>query len=243
HALENAQQAYELRLGARAQLEGARTQREVARAQTASSRAARAGADLAVRNARTAYTDALQEKQSTDTALQQYGAALGQLDAAAAQLDLLRNGATREQIAQVRGQVRQARGALDLARVQLEQSVIRAPVDGVLTEHVAEVGEVVTPGATVARVVQLDNVYLTLYVPEPEIEKVKLGQRADVLSDAGKVYRGHVTLISDTPEFTPRNVQTRDERVKLVFQVKVDVENPRRELKPGLPVDAVIYLR
>jgi HlyD family secretion protein len=244
-AVANAEQAYELRLGARGQLESARAQREIAGAGLAGARAALSGAVLAVRNARHAYTDALEERQGVDTGLQQYQSALAQLEAAGADLELSRNGATPEEIAQARGQLRQARGALELAQAQYEQSQIRAPMDGVLTEQVAMVGEVVTPGATVAELVALDSVYLTLYVPLAEMGKVKLGQRAEVTTDTyrGKVHRGVVTQISDSPGFTPRNVQTQDERVKLVYQVKVTVENPNRELKPGMPADATISLR
>lgn len=244
-AYENAQQAYELRLGARAQLEATATQRQVAEAQLSGARAQLAGAELAVGNARIAYTDALGEKQGVDTALTQYESAIGQLQAADAQLQELRNGATAEQLAQARGQAAQARGSLELAQAQYEQSVIRAPRAGVLSVHVARVGEVVQPGATVAKLVPLEDVYLTLYVPLPELGKVKLGQAVEITTDTypKKIYPGTVSRISETPEFTPRNVQTQDERVKLVFQVRVNVDNRRHELKPGMPADATIRLR
>src|SRR5439155_20374599 len=124
-ALENAQHAYDLRLGARGQLEGAQTLRQINNAQLASAQSALVGAELAVRNAHTAYNDALEEKQTADSALQQYQTSLGQLQAAQAQFEELRNGATREQLDQARGQFHQARGALELARVQKNQSVIR----------------------------------------------------------------------------------------------------------------------
>jgi HlyD family secretion protein len=103
----------------------------------------------------------------------------------------------------------------------------------------------VNPGATVAKLVPLDHVYLTLYVPLTELGKVKIGQRVNVTTDTypDKIYKGNVSQISETPEFTPRNVQTRDERVKLVFQVKVTVDNGGRELKPGMPADATLHLR
>jgi multidrug resistance efflux pump len=243
--LENAQEALELKLSATASLDAARTQRNVASAQVASARAALSGAELAVRNARTAYEDALGEKQGLDTAQTQYESGLAQMRVAEAKLNELRNGATPEEKEQVRSQLRQARGALELAKVQYEQSVIRAPQDGVITEHVARVGEVVNPGATVARLVPLDEVHLTLYVPLPELGKVKLGQFVDITADTypGRHYRGKVSQISDTPEFTPRNVQTQDERVKLVFQAKVTIDNAKRELKPGMPADAKIKLK
>ena len=132
-----------------------------------------------------------------------------------------------------------------MVRAQHEQSVIKAPGAGVITRHVAKVGEVVTPGATVAKLVELDRPHLTMYAPEPQLGKVKIGQRVAVTTDTypGRVYSGTVYWIADTPEFTPRNVQTPDERIKLVFQVKVAVENARRELKPGMPADARIAFK
>jgi HlyD family secretion protein len=245
-ALENMQQAYDLRLGARGSLDAARTELLVANAQVASARAQLSGAEQAVRTAQTAYNDALQEKQSADAAVQQYQAALAQLEVAEAQLEQFKNGATQEQIEQARAQLRQAQGALRLSQVQKEQSIIRAPRDGVITEHVARVGEIVNPGATVAKLVPLDEAYLTVYVPLTELGKVKIGQRVDVTTETygdKKVYSGQVSEISDTPEFTPRNVQTKDEREKLVYQVKVTVDNSSRELKPGMPASAKIQLR
>lgn len=244
-AMETSTQSLELRLGTRGALEAARSQDRVADAQLASARATLAGAELAVRNARTSFTDALPERTGLDTNIQQHEAAVAQLEAAQAQLEQANNGATREQLLQARARVQQAKGALDLARVQQEQSVIKASVDGVVTEHVAQVGEVVNPGSTVARLVPLDQVYLTLYVPTSELGRVKINQRVEVKTDTykGKVYPGSVEWLSDTPEFTPRNVQTPDERVKLVFQVKVKVDNGGRDLKPGMPADATIFLQ
>jgi HlyD family secretion protein len=243
--LDNMQQALDLRLGAQGQLDVAKTQRQVAEAQLASARAALQGAELAVHTTRTAHDDALDEKQGADTALQQYQFATAQLRVAETQLEQLRNGATSEQINQARGQAVQARGVLNLARVQKEQSVIRAPRAGVVTKHVAQVGETLTPGATVAKLVPLEDAYVTLYVPLTDLGRVKLGQKVEVTTETfkDKKYPGHVVEISDTPEFTPRNVQTLDEREKLVYQVKVAVNNKDRELKPGMPASATIQLQ
>lgn len=245
-AVENSQKALDLRIAQRTQLETAKTGRQVAEAQLASAKAALGGAESAVKQSRTAYQDAIAEKQGLDSALTQYQAGIAQLDNAEAQLALRRNGATREQIAQARGQLQQAKGALELAKTQHEQSVIRAPIDGVLTDQVAKVGEVVNPGATVATLVPLDEAYLTLYLPLTELGKVKIGQQVTVSTDTygdQKKYQGKVTEIGNTPEFTPRNVQTPDERVKQVFEVKVTVQNHGRDLKPGMPADAIIHLQ
>ncbi|HEY3284602.1 MAG TPA: HlyD family efflux transporter periplasmic adaptor subunit [Armatimonadota bacterium] len=243
-AVANAEEAYALKLASRAQLDTALTQHDVTRTQVLGTQSTLAGARLALANARTAYSDALAERQGQDTAQQQYEAAIGQLQAAEAQLSQAKNGYTREQKVQAKAQLQQASGLLKLARVQEEQSVIRAPSAGVLTEYVARPGEVVVPGATVAKLVPLDAPYITLYAPLTELGRVRIGQVVDVTTDTfpGKSYEGKVYWISDTPEFTPRNVQTKDERVKLVFQVKVRIRNPRRELKPGMPADATVRL-
>ncbi len=84
--------------------------------------------------------------------------------------------------------------------------------------------------------------WMRVYVPITELDRVKLGQQAKITTDAalGKTYPGRVTEIAKQAEFTPKNVQTREQREKLVFGVKVEVENPNRELKPGLPADALI---
>lgn len=159
----------ELRAGPRPE------EREVARAGLASARASLAGAEVAVRHTRTAYDDSLLQKQGVDTALQQYQAALGELEAAAAGLDLRRSGARAEQLARAQGELKQAQGELALARAQFAQSVIRAPRDGVIARHVAKAGEAVNPGSTVAKLLALDEVYLTLYVPLAELGKVRVG--------------------------------------------------------------------
>jgi HlyD family secretion protein len=240
--LTNAQQIYEDRLVARGQLDTARTQVQVAEAQQSSARAALVGAETTLRNASTAYNDATGEKQAVDTSLQQYQAGLGQTAAASAQLRRLRHGERRETINRLNRQLIQAQGALELARTQLRQTRIFAPEVGSVTEVVAQEGEVVTPGSTVLKLVELQNAYVRIYLPLDMLGRVRIGQSAQVHSDTfpDKAYSGHVAAISDTPEFTPKNVQTKDERVQLVFAVKVALDNPRGELKPGMIVDATL---
>ncbi|OPZ86699.1 MAG: putative multidrug resistance protein EmrK [bacterium ADurb.Bin429] len=105
-----------------------------------------------------------------------------------------------------------------------------------------EPGELVTPGQPIVRVAELRQVWLRVYVPEPQMGRIKLGQRAEITTDTypTKRYAGTVIEIAQQPEFTPKNVQTKGERVKLVFGVKIAIENPEQELKPGMPADAVI---
>jgi HlyD family secretion protein len=168
--------------------------------------------------------------------------AAAQLKAARAALELAVAGPRRETVQGAEARVAAARGALAGAEALLAQTRIVAPGDGRVTLRNAEPGEVVTPGFPILRVVELGRVWLRVYVPEPRIALVKPGQKASVSVDAfpGRGFPGVVAEIAEKPEFTPKNVQTREERVKLVFGVKVEVENPGGELKPGMPADAVI---
>jgi HlyD family secretion protein len=126
--------------------------------------------------------------------------------------------------------------------LQLEKMTIRSPLDGVVGRRSIHVGEVVTPGATLMVVTQLDQAELTLYVPEREIGRVKVGQKVEVRVDSfpDVVFPGEVTFINSNAEFTPRNVQTQKDRMNLVFAVKVKIPNPDLRLKPGMPADATI---
>jgi multidrug resistance efflux pump len=165
-----------------------------------------------------------------------------QLKAAQAALDLAVAGPRRETLEAAAARAAAARGTLAAAEALLAQTRIAAPTDGRVTLRNSEPGEVVTPGFPILRLADLSRVWLRVYVPEPEIGRVKLGQKAAVTVDsyAGRTFPGVVTEIAEKPEYTPKNVQTREERVKLVFGVKVGIENPGGELKPGMPADAVI---
>jgi len=168
--------------------------------------------------------------------------AASQLRSAQASLDLAVAGPRRETLRAAEARVEAARGAVAVAEALLAQTRIVAPSDGRVTLRNAEPGEVVTPGFPIVRIADLARVRVRVYVPEPQIGRVKTGQSAAVSIDAfpGRTFPGTVTEIAEKPEYTPKNVQTREERAKLVFGVKVEVENPGGELKPGMPADAVI---
>jgi multidrug resistance efflux pump len=214
-----------------------------ARAAEAQARAQSEGAERALETVKELYSDRLALQQQAQGAQTQYDTASQQVKAAQAQLDLLLAGPTAETIAAARGQVEQARGAIASSQAMTEYLVIRAPADGTVILKNVEPGELVTPGMPIVRIANLDSVWLRVYVPEPGL-RVKVGDEAEVVTDAypGVKYPGRVTEVAEKPEFTPKNVQTKEERVKLVFGVKVEVANPRRELKPGMPGDATIYL-
>jgi HlyD family secretion protein len=154
-------------------------------------------------------------------------------------------GTRKEELAVDRSQVREARQALDMSRIRLGYTVLRAPFDGVVLVRQAELGEVVSPGTPIITLADLHNIWLRVYVPETDLGKIRWGQPADIRTDTfpGKVYRGRIAVISSEAEFTPKSVQTEQERVTLVYEVRIDVENPNEELKPGMPADAYIQLQ
>lgn len=136
----------------------------------------------------------------------------------------------------------QAQAAADLVRKQIADCHVTSPAAGTVTTRAFEPGETVGPGATLVTVTRLDRVELVIYVTALELARIKLGQQAAVSVDAfrDRIFRGSVVHISPQAEFTPKNVQTREDRVKQVFGVKIAIDNPGRELKPGLPADAEI---
>ncbi|HKZ53167.1 MAG TPA: HlyD family efflux transporter periplasmic adaptor subunit [Candidatus Acidoferrales bacterium] len=154
-------------------------------------------------------------------------------------------GTRKEQIAVARANVQQARERLRLARVNLDYSVLEAPKAGVVVVRQVELGEVVAPGTPVVTLADLDNVWLRGYISETDLGRVRWGQPATLRTDTypGKTYPGRVSFIAAKAEFTPKSIQTQKERVTLVYRIKVDVDNPNHELKPGMPADAVIDLK
>lgn len=162
-----------------------------------------------------------------------------------AQAGRLEVAARRHQLATLEARVRSDQAALAAAEVQLGYTTLRAPQAGVVLRKHVEPGEMIAAGTPVITLADLRHTWLKIYVPEPQLGRVKLGEPAEVRTDSypGKVYRGTVTFINSEAEFTPKNVQTQEERVKLVFAVKIGVDNPDQELKPGMPADARLLPR
>lgn len=161
---------------------------------------------------------------------------------ATAQQELVHRGQRRERIDAGRAQYLKAREALTLAETRLGYATLVAPVAGVVLAKNVESGEQVAAGTPVITVGDLANPWMRAYIAETDLGRVKLGQKARITSDTwpGKAYEGTVTFISPEAEFTPKNVQTQKERVKLVYRIKISLANPDNELKPGMPVDAKI---
>ena len=139
-------------------------------------------------------------------------------------------------------QVEQAGASLDVINVQLDKLIVASPVSGVVASRHAETGEIAQPGFPILSVTELDKVTLTAYVPERKIGLVKLGQEAQISVDSypDERFTGTIVYISPNALFTPKNIQLKDEREKMVFAVKISLDNPEQKLKPGMPADARI---
>jgi HlyD family secretion protein len=170
--------------------------------------------------------------------------ARGRVEESRQHLALLQKGYRREEIDQARAQLQLAEESLALARTRLDYATLTAPMDGVVLSENVEAGEFVAAGTPVVTIGVLDPLWLRAYISETDLGRVKLGQSAQVTTDSypGKSYRGTVSFIAQDAEFTPKNVQTEKERVKLVYRIKITLANPAQELKPGMPADAVINL-
>lgn len=148
----------------------------------------------------------------------------------------------RQELATLQASIARDRAALAAAEAQLGYTILRSPQSGIVLRKHVEPGEMIAAGTPAITLADLKNIWLKIYVPEPQLGRVKLGQGAEVRTDSypRKAYRGEVSFISSEAEFTPKNIQTHEERVKLVFAVKIRLENPNQELKPGMPADARI---
>jgi HlyD family secretion protein len=159
---------------------------------------------------------------------------------AKAQYDLVKAGPRTEDIDQAKARLAQAEASLKLADVQASYATVYSPLTGVVLSKNIEPGEYVAPGTAVVTVGDLVHVWLRGYIDTLDLKSVKVGQKATVTIDTGDSYTGRVSFIAPQAEFTPKNVQTQKERVKLVYRIKIDITNPKMELKPGMPADAVI---
>ena len=163
---------------------------------------------------------------------------------AQAQYDLVEAGPRQEDKDQAAAKVEQAKAAVDLADARISYATVYSPLKGIVLSKNIEPGEYVAPGTPVVTVGDMVNVWLRAYIDEPDLGRVKVGQKARVTTDTypGRVYPGTISFISQEAEFTPKNVQTEKERVKLVYRIKIDIQNPKMELKAGMPADAQIDL-
>jgi HlyD family secretion protein len=153
-------------------------------------------------------------------------------------------GSRKEDITISQANLNEASANLGLSQVNLSYTVLRAPAAGVVTVREAESGEVVSAGSPVVTLADLDHLWLRAYIAETDLGRIGWGQEATITTDTypGKQYHGRISFISSTAEFTPKSVQTTKERVTLVYRIKIDIDNPNHELKPGMPADAHVDL-
>ncbi|MCG6926480.1 MAG: efflux RND transporter periplasmic adaptor subunit [Acidobacteria bacterium] len=176
--------------------------------------------------------------KARDDARTRRDVAAASVDAARERLRRMEAGFRDEEKDAARARLQAAEAGIARLDQQREDAVIRSPVDGVVTQKLAEQGELMAPGAGLVVVTDLASAWLNAYVPEPDLGRIRLGQDAEVVTDDGQTRGGRVSFIASRAEFTPKNVQTRDERVKLVFRIKIALDNEDGLFKPGMPAEA-----
>ncbi len=160
------------------------------------------------------------------------------LDAARQTLQRLEAGSRPEEKDAARARLQAADARIEQLQQQLKDALIASPIAGVVTEKLSEKGELAARGTGIVVVTDLPNAWLNAYVSEPDLARLRLGQEAEVVTDDGQARKGRVSFVASRAEFTPKNVQTRDERVKLVYRIKVALENSDGLFKPGMPATA-----
>ncbi len=149
----------------------------------------------------------------------------------------LRSGSRPEEIAAARARVATVDAQIAVLAKGVRDATLRSPLKGVITSKLVDAGEMVAPRVPIVVVTELDQAWANVYVDEPIVPRLRLGQKATVVTDAGQRLDGTITFISPRAEFTPRNVQTAEERSKLVYRIKVSVDNREGVLKVGMPVE------
>jgi HlyD family secretion protein len=188
-------------------------------------------------------TGSVTQKQMDDISAR-YNIATAQYNSAEQALKKMQNFAREEEIHSAKAGLEQARASRDLLKKTLDDCYITAPIAGTVTEKAVEIGEFINPGGTMLTLTNLELVYLTIYIPETDLGKVKLKQKSEVEIDSypDRKFPGEIVYISPSAEFTPKNIQTKEDRVKSVFAVKIALPNPELILKPGMPADAKVFI-
>jgi HlyD family secretion protein len=186
-------------------------------------------------------TNSATQKQLDDSQ-NRYTITLAQFNSAKQNLNKLKDWSRPEELQSARARLAQARSSVDLLKKSISDCYITAPVSGIITNKTIEEGELVNPGGIIATISKLDKVNLMIYVSETDLGKVKLGQSTKIQVDAfpDKSFDGKVVYISPIAEFTPKNIQTKEDRTKLVFGVKIEIDNKDLILKSGMPADAML---
>ncbi|MEJ2696503.1 MAG: efflux RND transporter periplasmic adaptor subunit [Candidatus Sulfobium sp.] len=217
---------------------------EQARARVKAAEAALKDAQATYHRTEALVRDQYMSQQKLDNDEKAFKSAAANLDEARQELKLAVEGPRKEDIAAARAKVRADEAALRLAERQLQDTKLYTPSAGVIQNRILEPGNMAFPETPVYTLALTNPVWVRAYVSEPDLGKIRLGMSAQVTTDSyhGKVYEGWVGFISPTAEFTPKSVETTEERTKLVYQVRIYVCNPQNELRLGMPATAVVPL-
>jgi HlyD family secretion protein len=227
---------------AEAQAAAAGADRKAAEAEVSSARADEARFEQLLANkagSAKQRDDAVARRELAEARLR---ATADRLAAASATVDRLKAGARPQEIASARARVATVDAQIASMEHDKSEAVIASPIGGVVAGRLVEPGELVAVGTPLAIVVDLDHAWANVYVEETLVPHIKLDQAATVVTDAGDRLPGRVSFIASRAEFTPRNVQTANERAKLVYRIKVSVDNSKGILKPGMPVEVDLAL-
>ena len=241
---------------------------EQARAALAAAEADLNNAEVSFQRASKLYSTDDASRQDFDSAKFRLDNARARRDAEKKRLDLLLNGSRKEdiraaeerfrqaqeaerlviagpraeEIADARAQLAEAKAKLEEIKVQIAEGEVKSPANAVVEVLPVRPGDLVTPNQTIARLLEKDQIYIRVYVPEPQLGLIKVGQKAKIKVDtfADRAFDGVIEQINTQGEFTPRNVQSRNERNHLVFGVKVRIDNREGLLKPGMAAEVTI---
>ena len=197
-----------------------------------------AGAEKELKRQETLVAEGVTTAKTRDDALARRDVLVGQLESAKQALARAKAGSRDQEIDAARATRDAMEARIAQLRQQIADATVVSPTDGLVTEKIAEPGELLAAGTAILVITDLGRPWLTVYVAEPDLGKVKLGAVAEVVTDGGEQRQGKVTFIASNAEFTPKNVQTRDERVKLVYRIKIGRDNADGLFKPGMPAEA-----
>lgn len=189
-------------------------------------------------------TKSISKKQYED-AVAKYDLALAQYNSARENYSKIKNISRPEEIKQAKANVERLKANFEMIKKNLTDCYVTSPIKGIITKRFVEKGETVTNLSSLFKISDLSQLELIVYISQTELPKLKLGQSVEVKVDAfpEKTFEGRIIFISPEAEFTPKNIQTKEERTKLVFAVKIKIDNPDYRLKSGIPADAMIKLQ
>lgn len=214
-----------------------------AEAQVARAQAERDGAERDLERMQGLLDRGSGTEKARDDARTRRDVAAAAWTAAREQFRRRRAGSRPQEIEAARARVAAAEARIDQYAQQMRDVTILSPLEGTITAKLAEPGELLAPGAGLCVITDLAHPWLTVYVAEPDLGRIAVGRKAEVRTDGGQSRTGTITFIAEEAEFTPKNVQTREERVKLVYRVKISLENADGLFKSGMPAEARLHAR